>query len=249
MREWMDIAVISPAGDIDIASVPRLREQMDALIGDKIRRILVNCRDVTFIDSTGLALLLSRARRLMRVGGMLSLVNVSTAVVRFLQIARLIDVLHVTGVDRPPVPVLSPDASPLWSKSIPVREGIENLGEYRHRLLGLLDELPMTEEARYDTALAAGEALGNAYDHAGGTGCVMNVRAYSDRVVIEVCDCGEGYEIAADEEPEVSEERGRGIHLMRMLVDSVEVRRRTDVQGTMVRLVKLLQTVREAQSA
>lgn len=28
---------------------------------------------------------------------------------------------------------------------------------------------------------------------------------------------------------------------MRMLVDSVEVRRRTDVSGTMVRLVKLLE--------
>ena len=68
----------------------------------------------------------------------------------------------------------------------------------------------------------------------------MNVRAYRDRVVIEVCDSGEGFEIAPDEEPDESEERGRGIRLMRLLVDSVEVRRRIDARGTMVRLVKLL---------
>lgn len=240
MREWNDIAVIAPSRDIDIASVPLLREEVDSLIADGTRRILVNCRDVGFIDSTGLAFLLTRARRLMQRDGLLSLVNASPAVVRFLQIARLLDILHVTPADRPPVPLLTPGESPVWSKSISIREGVENLGGYRHRLLELLDTLPMDRDAAYDTALATGEALGNAYDHASGAGCVMNVRAYHDRVVIEVCDCGEGYEIAADEEPSESEERGRGIRLMRLLVDSVEVRRRTDVQGTVVRLVKLL---------
>ena len=136
--------------------------------------------------------------------------------------------------------MLSPGELPQWSKSISVQAGIEHLAGYRHRVLELLEGLPLSREACYDTALAAGEALGNAYDHADGAGCVLNVRAYGDRVVIEVCDCGEGYEIADNEEPDESEERGRGIRLMRMLVDSVEVRKRTDVQGTMVRLVKLL---------
>lgn len=240
MREWNDIAVIAPTSDIDISSVPLLREQVDTLIESGMRRILINCRNVKFIDSTGVAFLVSRARRLMRDDGMLSLENVSAAVARFLQIARLLDALHVTLADRPPVPVLSPGELPQWSKSISVQAGIEHLAGYRHRVLELLEGLPLSREACYDTALAAGEALGNAYDHADGVGCVLNVRAYGDRVVIEVCDCGEGYEIADNEEPDESEERGRGIRLMRMLVDSVEVRKRTDVRGTMVRLVKLL---------
>ena len=240
MREWNDIAVIVPTGDIDIASVPGLRVRFGALMQAGTRRIIINCQRVGFIDSTGLAFLLSRARELMRRDGMLSLVNASADVARFLQIARLIDVLHVGLADRPPVPVLAPGATPLWSRSIAVREGVEHLGLYRHRLVELLRDLPLTNDAAYDTALAAGEALGNAYDHAGGASCVMNVRAYRDRVVIEVCDGGCGFELAPDEEPAASEERGRGIKLMRMLVDSVEVRRRTDAPGTMVRLIKLL---------
>lgn len=239
MREWMDIAVLAPVSDIDIATVPGLRSEVDSLIAAGTRRILLNCENVTFIDSTGLAFLLSRARRLMQEGGMLSLVNVSAEVSRFLQIARLISVLHVTARDRPPVPVLSPGTLPVWSRSISVAEGIEHLGLYRHRVVELLETLPLGRDAVYDTALAAGEALGNAYDHAGAAGCVLNVRAYEDRVVIEVCDCGGGFEIAPDEDVAESEERGRGIKLMRMLVDSAEVKRRTDVQGTMVRLIKL----------
>lgn len=239
MREWMDIAVLAPVNDIDIATVPGLRSEVDSLIAAGTRRILLNCENVTFIDSTGLAFLLSRARRLMQEGGMLSLVNVSAEVSRFLQIARLISVLHVTARDRPPVPVLSPGTLPVWSRSISVAEGIEHLGLYRHRVVELLETLPLGRDAVYDTALAAGEALGNAYDHAGAAGCMLNVRAYEDRVVIEVCDCGGGFEIAPDEDVAESEERGRGIKLMRMLVDSAEVKRRTDVQGTMVRLIKL----------
>ena len=241
MNEWNDISVIAPTRDIDLSTVPALRTQVDALIESGVRRIIVNCQNVTFIDSTGLAFLLTRARTLLERGGMLSLVGASSEVMRFLQIARLIDVLHVSSIDKPPVPVLSPDVPPLWSKSFAIRSGVENLGYYRHRLVELLGTLPLSRDDCFDVALAVGEALSNAYDHAcDACGCVMTVEAFPDRVVIEVNDCGCGYEIAADEEPVESRERGRGIRLMRMLVDNVDVHRRSDAQGTQVRLIKLL---------
>lgn len=242
MNEWNDIAVISPAHDIDISTVGELRDQIDNLVASGVYRVMVNCQHVTFIDSSGLACLISRARHLSQNGGLLSLVNTSADVMRTLQIARLLEALHVTAATRPPVPVLKPGAMPLWSKSFSVRQGIEHLGYYRHRIADMVSTLPMSDSDRFDMALAAGEALSNAYDHANGAvGCMMMVIAYPDRVVVEVRDSGCGYEIAPDEEPDESEERGRGIRLMRMLVDSVEVRRRTDAQGTLVRLIKLLQ--------
>jgi len=99
MNEWNDIAVLTPPGDIDIASVPALRRRLDNLIDRGVRRVVINCQAVGFIDSTGLAFLLTRARELMRHEGLLSLVNASDGVVRFLEIARLVDILHVAGVD------------------------------------------------------------------------------------------------------------------------------------------------------
>ncbi len=241
MNEWTDIAVIAPVRDIDLSTVPALRAEVDGLIAGGTRRVIVNCQNVTFIDSTGLAFLLTRARTLLSRGGALSLIGASPQVVRFLQIAPLIDVLHVSSIEKPPVPVLAPDVPPLWSKSFAVRAGVENLGYYRHRVAELLDSLPLNRDDCFDTALAVGEALSNAYDHAcDAVGCTMSVTAYADRVVVDVNDCGCGYEIASGEEPPESRERGRGIRLMRMLVDSVDVSRRTDARGTRVRLIKLL---------
>ena len=66
MNEWNDIAVLTPPGDIDIASVPELRRRLDNLIDRGVRRVVINCQTVAFIDSTGLAFLLTRARELMR---------------------------------------------------------------------------------------------------------------------------------------------------------------------------------------
>lgn len=240
MSEWNDISVLVPTGDIDISSVPRLRSSIESLKGSGVVRILINCENVAFIDSTGVAFLLTVARSLSREHGLLSLVNLSSNVMRFLQIARLVDALHASPRTRPEVPLLAPDASPRWSKSVTVCEGVDHLPAYRHRMAEMLSGLPMSENDRYDMALAVGEALGNAYDHANGArGCTLAVSAYDDRVVAVLRDCGCGYEISQDEAPAVSETRGRGIRLMRLLVDSVDVSRRDDVPGTVVRLVKL----------
>lgn len=179
MNEWNDIAVLTPPGDIDIATVPALRRRLDALIGRGVRRVVINCQAVSFIDSTGLAFLLTRARELMRREGLLSLVNASGEVVRFLEIARLVDILHVAGSARESIPAIPVGELPRWSKSVEVRQGIENLPYYRHRIAELLESLPLRRDERYDVALASGEALGNAYDHAGGIGCVLTVQAYA----------------------------------------------------------------------
>ena len=244
MREWKNIAVITPMGDIDIASTPALREELDARILEGTRRILVNCQDVTFIDSTGLAFLLSRARRLAQRDGMLSLVGVSSDVARILEIARLLDVLHVSTAERPAIPALERGMSPIWSKTMNIAGDVGQLGYYRHRVVEMLGGVRLSREDCFDMALAVGEALGNAYDHTPGKDIVMEVSAYLDRVVVEVKDTGAGFELAPDELPEETEERGRGIRLMRLLVDRVDVELRRDVRGTVVRLTKLLQTRR-----
>lgn len=174
----------------------------------------------------------------MRREGLLSLVNASDEVVRFWRLPDLSTSSMLQG-RRAVNSCHSGGELPRWSKSVEVRQGIENLPYYRHRIAELLESLPLRRDERYDVALASGEALGNAYDHADGIGCILTVQAYGDRVVIEVVDRGAGYSIDGSSEPVTTEERGRGIKLMRMLVDNVEVARRTDGAGTRVRMVKL----------
>lgn len=242
MREWKDIAVVTPEGDIDLGSVGALRAEVDACVLEGTRRILINCQRVTFVDSTGLAFLLTRARRLAQRDGMLSLVSVSRDVVRILEIGRLLDVLHVSPADKPAIPPLDRNLPPVWRKVMNITGDAGQLGYYRHHVVELLGGVRLSKEDCFDMALAVGEALGNAYDHTPGEDIVMEVAAYLDRVIVEVKDCGEGFELEQDELPEVSEERGRGIRLMRLLMDRVDVERRRDTQGTVVRLTKLLET-------
>lgn len=240
MTGMRDVAVVAPPGDIDVSNVRDLRAQLERAIGSGARRLIVNCDAVRYVDSAGLAALVCAARETASRGGIFSITRASRDLMRILQIARLLGPLNASSAERPPVPVLDPSVAPLWCRTVRVDGGMEGLGAYRHRVSQMLSDVRMPAPDRFDVALAASEALGNALDHAEATGISMSVAAYPDRVVVEVCDNGRGYEIARDECPECSERRGRGIRLMRLLVDDVSVTRRRGEPGTRCRLVKML---------
>ncbi|MFR2950804.1 MAG: hypothetical protein ACLTKG_05465 [Collinsella intestinalis] len=84
--------------------------------------------------------------------------------------------------------------------------------------------LPLTREC-FDVALAAGEALSNAYDHACGGEGGSAVYAYPDRVIIEVQTAVAAMRSQTGRSPPRPRTRR---DRLRMLVDSVEVRRRAD---------------------
>jgi anti-sigma B factor antagonist len=50
-----DGSLLTIAGELDIATVPRVRERLTALIEGGTRRVHVDLRGVTFMDSTALA--------------------------------------------------------------------------------------------------------------------------------------------------------------------------------------------------
>ena len=55
MNGWNDITVLAPAGDIDISTAPGLRSRIDTLIALGSPRVIINCENVSFVDSTGIA--------------------------------------------------------------------------------------------------------------------------------------------------------------------------------------------------
>ncbi len=89
----------------------------------------------------------------------------------------------------------------------------------RKSISTILQALQLPRSTAYDIVLALGEALGNAFDHGGGS---------------------QGQE--GDALPQESLERGRGIKLklMLMLADSISITPRSSGRGTCVRLVKML---------
>ncbi len=111
----------------------------------------------------------------------------------------------------------------------------------RHIVVDALRELGVAEDCISDIAVAQSEACTNVVDHSGpGDEYEVKVEICDDRCVISVVDTGRGFDSAHVRRPtDVGAERGRGIQLMRALVD--EVHFLSDAAtGTAVRLEKFL---------
>lgn len=236
-----DIALVPLSGDLCVRTVPSFTRTIDALLADGHQRIVLNMADVAHVDAAGMAALICILKSMRANGGLLSLVNVSPDVLRSLKIARLVDLIPVSVAgERREIPSLDPSAMPLWCTTVPVDTG--DLHAARARIEELAHGLAFSPDDLFDLTLAAGEALGNAADHTCGDGVLATLSAYPDRLIVEVTDCGDGYDpteadaLGCDED----EERGRGIHLMKLLVDSVSIEHRPSGTGTVVRLVKLV---------
>ncbi len=83
--------VLQIGGEIDIATAPKLREQLLALVNRECYRIVVDLEEVEFIDSTGLGVLIGARKRVGLQDGAMTLVCTE---------ARIIKVFEITGLDK-----------------------------------------------------------------------------------------------------------------------------------------------------
>ncbi|MBO0899522.1 STAS domain-containing protein [Cellulomonas sp. zg-ZUI222] len=83
--------VLHVTGEIDVASADRLRERVSVLLSDGRTDLVVDLTGVTFMDSTGLGLLVGALKRARLLGGRLVLVVDSE---------RLLKVFRITGLTQ-----------------------------------------------------------------------------------------------------------------------------------------------------
>lgn len=63
VRPERERVVVAPAGDVDLATVPHVRDHLDELVASGFRTLVLDLRGVTFMDSTGLTLLVRESAR------------------------------------------------------------------------------------------------------------------------------------------------------------------------------------------
>ena len=81
--------VLRLAGDVDVATAPRLRDRLVQLVTDGPPNVVVDLSGVAFIDSMGLAALVSGLKRARAHDGDLRLAGASDHVAKVLSITRL----------------------------------------------------------------------------------------------------------------------------------------------------------------
>jgi len=91
-----DTVTVAPAGDLDLATAPLVADHLEALAtGGGVAHLVLDLGDVTFFDSTGVALLLGCWRRAEREGWELRIVDTPPYVLRVLDLCDLLDVLRL----------------------------------------------------------------------------------------------------------------------------------------------------------
>ena len=109
---------------------------------------------------------------------------------------------------------------------------------------GAMEELGITRACVHDVALAVTEACANVIEHSSDIDDEYEITVVinEDMCEIQVTDTGRGFdhESLGGAMTDVSAERGRGIALMRALVDNVSFESKPQT-GTIVHLVKRLE--------
>jgi anti-sigma B factor antagonist len=90
------------SGEVDIQTSPLLDKELQKVLDQGVSSILVDLDEVTFLDSTGLSVLIAALKRCQASGGELRLVSPRSNVRRVLEITGLTDTFHVVSEDEGP---------------------------------------------------------------------------------------------------------------------------------------------------
>ncbi len=83
--------VVHVAGEIDVYTVAVLRDRLDAVIERGDHHLVIDLTGVTFMDSTGLGVLVGRLKLIRGAGGSMRLVSSNE---------RVLKVFAITGLDK-----------------------------------------------------------------------------------------------------------------------------------------------------
>jgi len=89
-KEFNNALYISVSGELDEATSKATRETLDALIDEtKVARVVLDMSELSFMDSTGIGVLLGRFKKLKARSIPLSIANPSKAVDKLMNLAGL----------------------------------------------------------------------------------------------------------------------------------------------------------------
>ena len=93
------ITTLAVRGELDLASSPLLRDALERASAAGAGLVIIDLRELTFMDSTGLSVLVKAHRQALDAGHRLALVKGGTQVQRILTLTRVAE--HLVIVDDP----------------------------------------------------------------------------------------------------------------------------------------------------
>ena len=92
-----DVYRLTVSGELDLATRDTLRDELEHAEVSEAKRILLDLKDLTFIDSSGIAILVEAHQRSATAGTQLRVLVVDGQVREVLELTGLVEVLDVVG--------------------------------------------------------------------------------------------------------------------------------------------------------
>jgi anti-anti-sigma factor len=103
-----DRTIVTPHGELDLATVDELAHTLEGVVDGGARTIVLDLRDLSFLDSTGLRLLVEQTRR---EDASVQLVGGAAPVSRLFELTGLRDVLPFVSLPHDPLRSDDPDGA------------------------------------------------------------------------------------------------------------------------------------------
>ncbi|MFN3660579.1 MAG: STAS domain-containing protein [Brevinematales bacterium] len=88
-RETGDVVIFDIKGEIDLYNAPEIKEKIKDEINKGKVNIIINLDKVSYIDSSGIGVLISSLSNLKKVGGTMKLINVYASVRKVFELTKL----------------------------------------------------------------------------------------------------------------------------------------------------------------
>lgn len=103
-----DVSIIEARGDCDLITCRKLREAADNLLNTGRCKIVFDCRDMSYIDSSGFRILLDVRDKAVKKGGNIALVSLAAPVERAFKLLRLDELIITANTVEEAVEKLKP---------------------------------------------------------------------------------------------------------------------------------------------
>jgi len=94
-----EVVILDISGEIDLYNAPEIKDIVNKLIEQKKYNVIINLKEVTYIDSSGIGALISSLSNLKKYQGGLKIINVFASVKKVFELTKLTSFFEIYDLE------------------------------------------------------------------------------------------------------------------------------------------------------
>lgn len=101
LKTHSDVLIIRLVGELDHHTADQVRNQVETKIeSEGIRHILLNLEELSFMDSSGLGVILGRYKQITQLGGKMIICAISPSIYRLFELSGMFKILKIVDSEE-----------------------------------------------------------------------------------------------------------------------------------------------------